>query len=239
MILADRLLQVFQWPAVHQIRLVLPAMILLSLLVHGAGLYLVRAHAPARGVTLPPLPGKVTIVPAEDSMLLAARDPSWLQPGRFRDRLLPPPQVERPLRALQPELPPLAPVPAEPMPERWVPALPPLAVQPRFEPRVAAPAPLLAPVTARFEADGPEVTNDVMTRLRDAAPAQPPGLPTELLVVLDPSGEARHAWLVRSCGDPALDAAARRAVQLSRFGPSEKVYRGILRVVWGTGEKLP
>ena len=59
MILADRLLQVFHWPAVHQIRLVLPAMILLSLLVHGAGLYLVRAHAPARGVTLPPLPGKV------------------------------------------------------------------------------------------------------------------------------------------------------------------------------------
>ena len=172
-------------------------------------------------------------------MLLAARDPSWLQPVRFRDRLLPPPQVERPLRALQPELPPLAPVPAEPMPERWVPALPPLAVQPRFEPRVAAPAPLLAPVTARFEADGPEVTNDVITRLRDAAPAQPPGLPTELLVVLDPSGEARHVWLVRSCGDPALDAAARRAVQLSRFGPSEKVYRGILRVVWGTGEKLP
>jgi hypothetical protein len=239
MILADRLLQVFHWPAVHQIRLVLPAMILLSLLVHGAGLYLVRAHAPARGVTLPPLPGKVTIVPAEDSMLLAARDPSWLQPGRFRDRLLPPPQVERPLRALQPEFPLLAPVPAEPMPERWVPALPPLAVQPRFEPRVAAPAPLLAPVTARFEADGPEVTNDVITRLRDAAPAQPPGLPTELLVVLDPSGEARHVWLVRSCGDPALDAAARRAVQLSRFGPSEKVYRGILRVVWGTGEKLP
>jgi TonB family protein len=83
------------------------------------------------------------------------------------------------------------------------------------------------------------VTNDVITRLRDAAPAQPPGLPTELLVVLDPSGEARHVWLVRSCGDPALDAAARRAVQLSRFGPSEKVYRGILRVVWGTGEKLP
>lgn len=239
MILADRLLQVFHWPAVHQIRLVLPAMILLSLLVHGAGLYLLRADAPARGVTLPPLPGKVTIVPAGDSVLLAARDPSWLQPGRFRDRLLPPPRAERPLRALQPVLPPLAPVPAEPLPQLWVPALPPLAVQPRLEPRAPAPAPTLAPVTARFEADGPEVTNDVINRLRDAAPAEPPGLPTELLVVLDPSGEARHVWLVRSCGDPALDTAARRAVQLSRFGPSDKVYRGVLRVVWGTGEKTP
>jgi TonB family protein len=62
-------------------------------------------------------------------------------------------------------------------------------------------------------------------------------LPTELLVVLDASGEARHVWLVRSCGDPALDAAARRAVQLSRFGPSENGYRGVLRVVWGAGRK--
>ena len=239
MILADRLLQVFHWPAVHQIRLVLPAMLVVSLLVHAAGLYLVRAQPPARGVTLPPLPGKVTIVPAEGSVLLAARDPSWLQPGRFRDRLLPQPEVRRPLRALQPELPPLAPVPPESSPEKWVSALPPLAVQPRFEPRMAPAAPLLAPVTARFETGGPEVTADVVSRLRDAAPAQPPGLPTELLVVLDASGEARHVWLLRSCGDPALDAAARRAVQLSRFGPSEKVYRGVLRVVWGAGAKAP
>lgn len=239
MIRADRLLQVFHWPAVHQIRLVLPAMVLVSLLVHAAGLYLVRAQAPVRGVTLPPLPGKVTIVPAEDSVLLAARDPSWLQPGRFRDRLLPPPRVERPPRALQPELPPLAAVPPEPLPESWVPSLPPLAVQPRFEPRAAPVAPLLAPVTARFEEGGPEVTSDVLARLRDAAPVQPPGATTELLVVLDASGEARHVWLLRSCGDPALDAAARRAVQLSRFGPSEKGHRGVLRVVWGAGEKSP
>ena len=78
MILTDRLLQVFHWPAVHQIRLVLPAMILVSILVHAAGLYLVRAKTPVRAVTLPPLPGKVTIISAEDSVLLAARDPSWL-----------------------------------------------------------------------------------------------------------------------------------------------------------------
>jgi hypothetical protein len=237
MILADRLLQVFHWPAVHQIRLVLPAMILVSILVHAAGLYLVRAKTPARAVKLPPLPGKVTIIPAADSVLLAARDPSWLQPGRFRDRVLPPPQVQRPSRALQPELPPLAQVPPQPLPEKWVPALPPLAVQSRFEPRATTSAPLLAPVTARFDEGGPEVTSDVLVRLADTAPAQPPGLPTELLVVLDASGEARHVWLVRSCGDPALDAAARRAVQLSRFGSSGDGYRGVLRIVWGAAQK--
>jgi hypothetical protein len=60
-----------------------------------------------------------------------------------------------------------------------------------------------------------------------------------LLTVLDGSGEARHVWVVRSCGDPALDAAAVRAVQLSRFGSSADGFRGLLRIVWGTGGAAP
>ena len=238
MILAERLLHVFHWPASYPIRLLLPGMILLSVVLHAAGLYLLRANAPAPGVALPPLPGKVTVVSAAESVLLAARDPSWLQPGRYRDSILPVPRVERPLRALQPALPVLEPVPPEVWPGVWVPALPPLAVQPRFEARATGLPPGLAPVSARFESGGPEVTPDVLGRLKAAASAQPPGLPTELFLVLDAAGEARHVWLVRSCGDPALDTAAIRAVQLSRFGPSEAGYRGMLRVVWGnTGAK--
>lgn len=238
MIVAERLLHVFHWPASYPIRLLLPAMILLSVALHAAGLYLLRANVPVRGVGLPPLPGRVTVLSAADSLLLAARDPSWLQPGRYRDVLLPAPRVERPLRALQPVLPSLQPAPAEAWAEMWVPALPPLAEQPRFEPRTAALPPELTPVSARFENGGPEVSRDVLGRLRAAAPPKLPGLPTELFVVLDAAGEARHVWLVRSCGDPALDTAAIRAVQLSRFGPSEVGYRGMLRVVWGnTGAK--
>lgn len=240
MILADRLLQVFHWPAGHPIRLLLPGMIVLSVLLHGAGLYLVRAKAPAHGVPLPPLPGKIALIPAADSVLLAARDPSWLQPGRFRDELLPAPTVRRPWRALQPELPPLVAAPPEVLPETWVPALPPLSVQASLEPRAApGPAPVLLPVTARFDGVGPEVTEDVLGRLRAAAPPQPPGLPTELLVVLDAAGEARHVWVVRGSGDAALDAATVRAVQLSRFGPSDGGYRGMFRVVWGPGGAVP
>ena len=234
--LTDRLLHVFHWPGGHPIRLLLPAMILLSLVLHAAGIYLVRVQASSRGVNLPSLPGKVTILAAADSVVLAARDPSWLQPGRFRDELLPLPRVIRPWRALQPDLPPLVATPAQVPAENWVPALPPLSVQARFEPRGGTGSvPALAPVTARFDGAGPEVTEDVLGRLRAAAPPQPPGLSTELLIVLDGSGEARHVWLVRSCGDAALDAAAVRAVQLSRFGPSDNGYRGMLRVVWGTG----
>jgi len=77
------------------------------------------------------------------------------------------------------------------------------------------------------------VTADVLARLRASAPADLPGQATELLVVLDESGEVRHAWVVRSCGDASLDLAAQRAVQLSRFGLSPQEYRGVLRVVWG------
>ena len=240
MILADRLLQVFHWPVSHPIRLVLPAMLFLSFVLHAAGIYLLRASSPVRATSLPPLPGKVSVIPASDSALLAARDPSWLQPGRFRDRLLPVPRVERPPRALQPELPPLVAAPTESVSDTWVPALPPLAVRARPEPRgEAGPAPELAGVTARFDAAGPEVTEDFLVRLRAAVPALPPGLPTELLVVLDASGEAKHVWLLRSCGDPAADTAAIRAVQLSRFGPTETGHRGILRVVWGLGGVAP
>jgi hypothetical protein len=233
MILAERLSHVFHWPTTYPIRLLLPAMLVVSLLVHAAALYLVRAEAPARGVALPPLPAVITILPGGgESVLIAARDPSWLDPGRYRDRLLPVPRWERPWRALQPDLPPLVSAPPRAAEETWVGALPPLAERAWFEPRTRPSPPQTAPVTARFDTAGPAVTEDVLNRLRAAAPEEAPGLPTELLVVLDAAGEARHVWLLRSCGVPALDTAARRAVQLSRFGTAPGGYRGVLRVVW-------
>lgn len=234
MILAERLAHVFHWPTTYPIRLLLPAMLVVSLLLHAAGIYLVRTEAAPRGVALPPRPVKITIVPdGPASVLLAARDPSWLDPGRYRDRLLPPPRWQRPPRALQPEIPALVSAPPRAEDETWISALPPLAVRARLEPSTAASAPGLAPVTARFDAEGPEVTEEVLARLRAAAPAgAAPGLPTELLVVLDAAGAARHVWLLRSCGVPALDSAAQRAVQLSRFGASTGGHRGVLRVVW-------
>jgi len=240
MILSDRLLHVFHWPSGYPIRLALPAMIILSVMLHGLAFYLVRSPATGRTGVLPPLPAKVTMIPADpsgaESVLLAARDPSWLQPGRYRDRLLPPPRPGRTLRALRPELPSLVAVPPPAVPEVWVPALPPLAVRSWLEERASMPPVELAPVTARFEPAGPGVDEDLLARLRAVAPAQAPGLPVELLVVLDAAGEARHVWVLRSCGVPALDLAAQRAVQRSRFGSSEEGYQGTLRIVWGQGE---
>lgn len=239
MILAERLSHVFHWPTTYPIRLLLPAMIVVSLLAHAAALYLVRSDAPVRGVALPPLPAEITILPGGgDSVLIAARDPSWLDPGRYRDRMLPPPRWERPWRALQPPLPPLVAAPPRPAEETWVGALPPLAERAWFEPRTPPSPPETMPVTARFDAEGPAVTEDVLERLQAAAPKEPPGLPTELLVVLDAAGEARHVWLLRSCGVPALDAAARRAVQLSRFGAAPGGFRGVLRVVWAPAAEV-
>ena len=238
MILADRLLQVFHWPTGYPIRLVLPAMLLLSVILHGAGLYLVRSTPPMQMATLPPAPARLTILPSgmagAENMVLAGRDPSWLQPGRYRDRFLPIPQRAMSPRALEAPLPALAPAPEQPAPEIWVPSLPPLSAKPLMKSRCeAASAPELARVAARFDPAGPAVTDEVLGRLRAAVPKQPPGLPTEFFVVLDAAGEARHLWLLRSCGVPVLDVAAQLAVQRSRFGPSEAGYRGVLRIVWG------
>ncbi|MBU3665064.1 MAG: hypothetical protein FGM15_04190 [Chthoniobacterales bacterium] len=240
MIKPAQLLQVFHWPSVHQIRLVLPAMIVISLAVHLAAVYFVRGPLPLRGDLLPPLPAEVTVWPSgKDSILLAARDPSWLQPGRYRDRILPVQRREVLRSALQPEMPPLVPAPAASLPEAWVPALPPVSEQPIPSPRARAVAPAPAQISARFEQDGPSITAEFLGRLRDAAPADPPGLPTELLVSVDSAGQARHAWVLRSCGVPALDFAAQRAVLRSRFGSSPRDYRGVLRIVWAPGETGP
>ncbi|MEI7866126.1 MAG: hypothetical protein WCI38_12225, partial [Chthoniobacterales bacterium] len=171
---------------------------------------------------------------------LAARDPSWLDPGRYRERLLPSLRPVRVVRALEPKLPPLQSAPSIGSADVWVPFLPPLALRPWFEKGLMRPvAPAFVPVTARFASGGPEVTADVLARLRASAPVVLPGQATELLVVLDVSGEVRYAWVAHSCGDASLDLAAQRAVQLSRFGPSPQEYRGLLRIVWGSAVDKP
>lgn len=233
--LTGRLMHVFHWPVAHPIRLLLPAMIIVSVLVHLLGAYLVKVGAPSRPV-LPPWPSKVTVIPGagEGLVLLAARDPSWLEPGRYRDRMLPPPKHVRRNLALNPALPALLPAPREETASEWVPSLPPLAVRPLFEARAPQPAPAaLAPLGARFESGADRVTAEVLEGLRSVAPPAPPGRPTELLVVLAPSGDVRHVWLVRGCGDAELDFAAQRAVQRSRFAPAEGASSDVLRITWG------
>jgi len=240
--LTDRLMHVFHWPVAHPIRLLLPGMIIVSVLVHFLGGYLVKVGAPSRPA-LPPWPSKVTLLPGaagEGLALLAARDPSWLEPGRYRDRLLPPPKHVRRELALNPALPPLLPAPREKAGSEWVPSLPPLAVRPLFEPRAPQrPPPALAPLGVRFESGADWVTEEVLEGLRSVAPPEPPGRATELLVVLAPSGDVRHVWLVRGCGDAGLDFAAQRAVQRSRFSPADGTRRDVLRVTWGPGNPAP
>jgi hypothetical protein len=232
----DRLLHVFRWPVAHPIRLLLPGMVLVSLLIHVLAAFVVQTGIPSRPA-LPPWPSKLTILPASGGqglVLLEARDPSWLEPGRYRNRMLPQPKSERHEVALRPPLPALLPAPRETSAEAWVPSLPPLAIRPlsvQRAPQLAPPA--LAPAGARFESGAAWVTDEVLEQLRAVAPPEPPGRATELLVVLAPSGDVRHVWLVRGCGDPGLDFAAQRAVQRSRFLPADGPRRDVLRVTWG------
>lgn len=244
MTLSDRLLHVFHWPTGYPIRLLLPAMLVLSLGLHALGFYFFRSGAPARVPRLAPSAPHLVLY-AEDSgparsLVLAARDPSWMQPGRLRADVLPPLAAGPPRqRALEPDLPgfltaaPLAPQ------ETWIPSLPPLAVRAWLEP--ARPAPdaaqprVLQPTAARFDRGQPQPDNEFLARLRAATPATLPGRPTELFVRLDAAGEARNVWILRGCGDAEADLAAVRAVQQSRFGAGGAGYEGVLRVVWGAG----
>lgn len=240
--LTDRLGNIFHWPVSHPIRLLLPGMIVLSLLVHLLAGYLVKVAVPSRPA-LPPWPSKLTILPATGaagSELLEVSDPSWLEPGRYRGRILPPPKYERREVALSPALPPLLPAPREAAGSEWVSGLPPIAARPLLEPRQAPAAPpALAFFGARFESGAAWVTPEVLQQLGALSPSAPPGRATELLVVLAPSGDVRHVWLVRSCGDADLDFAAQRAVQRARFAPADVPRRDVLRVTWGPRAPSP
>ncbi len=240
--LTGRFMNVFHWPVAHPIRLLLPGMVVVSLVVHLLAAYVVKTGIPARPA-LAPWPSKLTLFPmagGQGVMLLEARDPSWLEPGRYRGRLLPPPKPARREQALRPPLPPLLPVPRESVADAWVPSLPPLAVRPLFEQRAPRPAPpALAPAGARFESGAAWMSEDALNRIRSVAPPEPPGRATELLVVLAPSGDVRHVWLVRGCGDAELDFSAQRAVQRSRFAPAAGLRRDVLRVTWGPREPAP
>lgn len=234
--LTDRVFNVFHWPVAHPIRLLLPAMVLVSLLLHLLAAYIVRPGIPSRPA-LPPWPAEVTLLPtvgAQGLALLEARDPSWLEPGRYRERMLPQPKPVRRELALRPALPPLLPAPPEIPAESWVPSLPPVAAKPLFEPRAPRlPPPALAPVGARFESGAPWITEEVLEQVRAVTPSESPGRATELLVVLAPSGDVRHVWLVRGSGDAELDFAAQRAVQRARFAPGDGPRRDVLRIAWG------
>jgi len=239
--LTERLLHVFHWPVAHPIRLLLPGMVILSLAAHLLAAFVVKV-APASRPALAPWPSEITILPGggEGALLLAARDPSWLEPGRFRERLLPQPKAARRELALRPELPPLLAAPRETAADDWVPSLPPVSLRPLFVPRGPRPAPpALLPAGARFESGAAWVTEDVLTRLRAVAPSAPPSRATELLVVLAPTGDVRHVWLVRGCGDAELDLAAQLAVQRARFAAGEDPRRGVLRIAWGPREAAP
>lgn len=238
-ILTGRLPHVFRWPVAHPIRLLLPGMILVSLLLHALAAYIFTAATPPPSPLWPPM-SKLLILPSEslsEMSLLTARDPSWMEPGRFRAQLLPAVRPQRSVLALQPTLPPLLAAPPEKSDARWVPSLPPLAVRPWFETPAPPPAPpSFVPTLARFESGWAGVTPDVLDRLRAVAPGHPPGRGTELLVVLAPTGDVRHTWVLRGSGDATLDLAAQRAVQRARFASSPEGVRDALHIVWGEQE---
>ncbi|MFZ9931646.1 MAG: TonB family protein [Chthoniobacterales bacterium] len=240
--LPERLFHIFHWPLAHPIRLLLPGMILCSLLLHALAAYVVRSTPASRPGPVP-WPAAVSVIPAGEVsglLLLAARDPSWLDPGRYRERLVPAPRHESTVSALAPRLPPLLAAPRSEARGAWAPALPPLSVRAWLEPAAEKRAPpSFAPTGARFESGAAGVTEDVLSRLRAVAPERSPGRPTELLVVLEPAGDVRHAWVLRGSGDAALDLAALRAVQRARFAPSGAGTPDVLRIFWGSRGPRP
>lgn len=234
--LTARLPHVFRWPIEHPIHLLLPGMVIVSLLLHALAAYLIVVRPPPPA-DLSHWQAKLVLLPDEGKSgvsLLAARDPSWMAPGRYRGRLLPEVRHERMATGLKTQLPPLLAAPPAHAADRWAPALPPVSVRPWLAPPPPPQAPpSFAAAGARFESGAAGVTDDVLARLRAVAPDRPPGHATELFVVLAPTGDVRHAWVLHGSGDAALDLAAQRAVQRARFASGGRAVGDVLHIFWG------
>lgn len=239
--LAQQLTQVFHWPASYPIRLLLPGLLLLSVLLHAAGFYALRSR-PADGAPAPrpPAAGVRLLDPVSaEGAWLAARDPAWMQPGRFRDRLLPPAALPARRTLLdEPAFDVGREPPAVKRPQGWTLPLPPLADDPLLASRPrspGAPAVPLRPTRVAVSGDALDIPAAMDAALAAMEPARLPGLPTELMVMVGPRGTVRHVFAVRSCGDPELDRAAQQVVRQTLFAaaPGAPLRRSTLRIYWG------
>ena len=109
--LTARLPHVFRWPIEHPIHLLLPGMVVVSLLLHALAAYLIVAPPPpqAKFSRSQASQAKMVLLPGEGKSggaMLAAQDPSWMAPGRYRGHILPEVRYERAAAELKTKLPP-------------------------------------------------------------------------------------------------------------------------------------
>jgi hypothetical protein len=217
--------------------LVLPGFLLLSGFAHLATFFLFQVAYPQR-VTIPPPAAQVALltaatpegeallrwVAAEDPALVAATS-SPLPRGLLDLEYVPSfATVRTPPRTLAPA----------PEVVRYPAAKHPLAIIRSVEPADIPTAPELPPSETRLSFSGALAERQVIEAPPVRAQLRSPLEPPSFLVGVSGDGEVRFAFVQRTSGDDAADAAAAAALTQARFEVSEApITWGFATVTWG------
>jgi hypothetical protein len=227
----------FEWPTRHRIHILLPVMVVLAALAHGAVFFLfaVRQPAPRPGG---PNPAQVYFLAPGSApqlqlaALLNAMDPALFAPGRGLPSEVPIDVVYTPKYlegsvdfAMPPES---EPVKRESRTYHGAVAVPRRSAAGKSEP---VPSPTRLKMSASLANRLPEEIppGNFQTRSTETPPA------AYFLVALSPDGALRHVVTDRSTGEAELDQAAMRHLRSIRFLPADsgETEWGFVEFQWG------
>lgn len=235
----------FEWPSRHNVHLALPAMLVLSFLLHVGSLFLFHATFPRSGGSperaaavnyiLPGSPEAERLAP-----LLAASDPALFSPAQvFGADVWNLPKTAY-VASFDEETPALKPLPS-PLPSQFLPpdaGTAPVTVGASLP--KGPPIPQSAPPTAvRFGGalqDRP-CTPPANFKFTEVTALSRQGRePAEFLVAVSPEGHPLYFFPQQSSGDENLDRAALRYLAGCRFAPAPdetQIAWGTVMFVWG------
>ncbi len=245
----ERLSMVFDWPSRHAVHVVLPAMMIVSVLLHGVGLMVFQLKPPAEPVSTRRSASVFFLSPtAADTgkilPMIASADPALFSAATSEDRdiwLLPSSDYSPSFDGLRPEF---ASLPAEPH------ADPPSLLS--FDAVRAGDrgtkkyleqkAPL--PTKIVLEGDHAGMEFEMAPGISFAAPERKNLFPLEFLIASGPDGRLLHAFPLVSSGDEQIDRAALRGLMGGHVkipaASSKELLWGQATFLWGADiQRIP
>lgn len=245
----ERLSMVFDWPSRHSVHVMLPAMMILSVILHGVGLMVFQLRPPAEPLSnrrsaalyfLSPTAAETgTIVP-----MIASADPSLFSAATSEDRdiwLLPGSDYSPSFDGVRQKF---ASLPAgDPSPA--TPLLSFDSVRAGIHGSKKPPA-RQAPLATKIalEGDHAGMIFELAPGISFVAPERKNLFPLEFLIASGPDGRVLHAFPLASSGDEQIDRAALRGLMGGRFKmrgdpPAENLW-GRATFLWGSDvQRMP
>lgn len=239
----ERLSMVFDWPSRHAVHVVLPAMIIVSVLLHGVGLFVFQLKPPAeptitrRSASVyflsPTAADTGKIVP-----IIASADPSLFSAATSEDRdigLLPSSDYSPSFDGLRQKF------AALPLADQSAPTslLSFHAVGSGVR-RNISPSTTQTPLPTKIALDGDHAGLDfeMAPGISFVAPERKNLIPLEFLIASGPDGRVLHAFPLVSSGDEQIDRAALRGLMGGRIknppGSASDVLWGRATFLWGS-----